>query len=94
MELVPRIRMDGDEPRAPEEVVICTPATTPSSALVASEDCTLAMSDDFTTVAEPVKDSFVAVPNAMTIVSSSAVASTGSSTLTTFKPAVAASTCL
>ena len=62
--------MLGDDPSEPVEVVIWTPATTPSSARVTSEDCVLAMSDDFTTVAEPVNDSLVAVPKATTIVSS------------------------
>ena len=61
--------MLGEEPSDPVDVVICTPATTPSRARVTSEDCVLAMSDDFTTVADPVNDSLVAVPKATTMVS-------------------------
>ena len=72
MELVPRIMIFGDSlPIAPDVVVICTPATTPSRARVASDVWTLAISSDFTTVADPVNDSFVAVPKATTMVSSS-----------------------
>ena len=71
MELVPRIWMEGLLPRAPDDVVIWTPATIPSSARVTSDDCTFEMSSDLTTVADPVKDSFVAVPKATTMVSSS-----------------------
>ena len=46
MELMPRIMIEGLEPREPEDVVICTPATTPSRERVTSEVCTLAMCHD------------------------------------------------
>ena len=85
------MRIEGDEPREPEDVVICTPATTPSRARVALDDCTLAMSADFTTVAEPVKASFVVLPKAITMVSSSASASGASVTLILVFPATATS---
>ena len=91
MELMPRIMMDGLDPRLPDDVVICTPATIPSSALVGSEDCTLAISDDFTTVAEPVNDSLVDVPKATTMVSSSISASGSSATLIAGLPATSTS---
>ena len=83
--------MEGDVPRAPEEVVIWTPATTPSRDLVTSEDCTLAMSEDFTTVADPVQDSLVLVPNATTIVPSSISESWPRATLMVLCPATAIS---
>ena len=53
--------IEGELPSEPEEVVICTPATIPSRALVTSVDCVFWISSDFTTVADPVNDSLVAV---------------------------------
>ena len=69
MVLMPLMRIEGEESRLPLDELICTPATTPSRALVTSEDCTLAMSDSPTTAADPVKESLVEVPKATTIVS-------------------------
>ena len=67
---IPLMTIEGEDPSEPDEVVICTPATIPSRARVASELCTLAMSADFTTAALPVKASLVEVPKATTMVSS------------------------
>ena len=89
---IPRILMEGEEPRVPVEVVIWTPATTPSRALVTSEDCTRDISEVPTTDAEPVNDSFVEVPKATTIVSSSISVSGSSVTEIVVCPATGIST--
>ena len=77
--------MVGEEPSDPEEVVIWTPATMPSRARVTSDYCTFRMSSESTTVAEPVKDSLVAVPNSTTMVSSS-ICLSGCSEISTVLP--------
>ena len=58
----PRMRMAGALPGSPEELVADTPATLPTSALVAVEVTRLVMSSLFTSTAEPVKADFLAVP--------------------------------
>ena len=74
-ELKPRMRIEGLEPGCPEVLAICTPATFPARACATLDCCDLAMSSDLMTAAEPVKASFFAVPNAITITSSMACAS-------------------
>lgn len=69
-ELKPRMRMSGAAPGWPDEFVSCTPATLPASAWATFDCCDLAMSSDLITVADPVKASFLAVPNATTMTSS------------------------
>ena len=94
MELTPRIMMDGELPSDPDDVVIWTPATIPSSARVTSEDWVFWRSSDLTTVAEPVNDSLVAVPKATTIVSSIISVSGGRRTSWTAFDATCTSTSL
>ena len=91
MELIPLIMIEGEDSSVPEAVVIWTPATMPSRDLVTLELCTLAMSVDFTTDADPVNDSFVDVPNATTMVSSSSWVSGERVTLSTALPATGTS---
>ena len=85
-ELNPLIRIDGLEPGWPEEVVICTPATLPVRADAILDCCVLAMSSDLTTAAEPVKASFLAVPKATTMTSSSNSESSARTALMTARP--------
>ena len=82
----------GFEPNEPVDVVIWTPATRPSSARVGSEACTFEISEDLTTVAEPVKASLVDVPKATTTVSSSICLSGSRTASRTVLPARATST--
>ena len=71
MELKPRIRMEGLLPGWPDDWTICTPATLPDRADVTLDTWDLASSSEWTTFAEPVKASYVEVPKATTMVSSS-----------------------
>ena len=57
-EPMPRTTMLGVASNEPEDVVICTPATTPSSARVASDDCTFEMSDDLIEKLNGIKNGF------------------------------------
>jgi len=84
----PRTRIEGVVPRSPDVLEVCTPATRPISAVATLEVCTLAISSDFMTAAEPVKASFLAVPKATTITSSIACASSFIVTLIRVFPAI------
>ena len=58
----PRILMLAFEPGCPLVEITCTPATSPVSALDNSDGFLLAIRSPLISVAEPVKDLFVAVP--------------------------------
>ena len=69
-ELKPRTRIVGDEPGAPLLDVRVTPGTVPERAVVTFEVCDCDSVSEFTTLAEPVKADFFALPKATTIISS------------------------
>ena len=76
---------------SPEEDITCTPGTVPASALVTVVLTLDSMASDPTMDAEPVNELLVAVPYAITIVSSMYSLSGSSDTLITDRPSAATS---
>ena len=71
----PRMRIVPVDEGSPDELTICTPGTAPAKASVTDVTWLRASSSAPTTLAEPVKADFLAVPKATTITSSRALES-------------------
>ena len=88
---VPRTIIEAPSPGCPPPEVTWTPATVPSKDLVRLPTGLFERSSPLTTLAEPVKDSFFAVPYATTITSSSKVLSSLSTKSISFLPSTGSS---